>query len=335
MHRTIDMLHHSLSGRFPKPMSFTPEQPFLPQKEALRQKYQELLQMPAKDTTAKAHVVWTKSDDPRFDEWRIEIETEKDFFVPAHMLLPKGLSGSGKKLPAVLCLQGHSTGMHISLGRVLYPRDEESIHGGDRDFALQAVARGYIAVAMEQRGFGELKSAVEHNSCQQAAMHALMVGRTLQGERIHDCMCMVDALLQMPFVDGSRIAVMGNSGGGTTAYHAACIDERIRVVMPSCAFNTYEASILSMAHCTCNYVPGISSWFEMPDLALCIAPRPLLIVSGQKDAIFPIDSAKSGFATVQAIYKAAGAAQNCRHIIGSEGHRFYADDAWPVFDQYI
>ncbi len=334
MRHTIDTLHHVPSSVYPKPLSFDDTKPIAPQKEAIRKKYAELLKMPKQKGAAKVELEWKKEEDPRFNEWRFSVETEPGFFVPAHMLLPKDLQ-PGEKRPAVICLQGHSTGMHISLARVKFPRDEQSISGGDRDFAIQAVAHGYIAIAMEQRAFGELSSCVEHNGCQHAAMHALMVGRTLQGERIHDVSCMVDALEDLDFVDSGRIAVMGNSGGGTTSYHAACMDERIKVVMPSCSFNTYEHSILSMAHCTCNYVPEISNYFEMADLALCIAPRPLIIVSGAQDLIFPLETAKSSFAIVKKIYEAAGAGENCRHIIGAEGHRFYAADAWPVFARYI
>lgn len=334
MKHTVDTLHHRFSSVYPKPLSFDPRKPFNRQKTAIRAKYTELLKMPEKTLRGVPTVEWEKTDDPRFDEIRFSVETEPGFFVPCHMLLPKGLA-AGEKRPAVICLQGHSTGMHISLGRPKFPGDEKSISGGDRDFAVQAVARGYIAVAMEQRGFGELKSEVSERGCHHLMAQCLMTGRTLQGERIHDVIMLVDALEGFAHVDMERLAVMGNSGGGTTAYHAACLEERIKVVMPSCSFNTYEHSILAMLHCACNYVPDISLYFEMPDLALCIAPRPLLIVNGQKDEIFPIATARSSFEIVKAIYTAAGAGENCRHIIGAEGHRFYAADAWPVFEQYI
>jgi len=37
------------------------------------------------------------------------------------------------------------------------------------------------------------------------------------------------------------------------------------------------------------------------------------------------------FETIRQIYRAAGAADRCRLVVGPEGHRFYADLAWPVF----
>ena len=332
MRYTVDSLHHRVTGAYPKPCSFDPEQPLEPQKSRIREVYTELLKMPQTRHPGSPQIEYRKEDHPEYDEIRFTVETEPNFFVPAHMLLPKHRR-SGEKLPTVICLQGHSTGMHISLGRKKYPKDD---CGGDRDFALQAVRKGYIAVAVEQRGLGELKSGIDCNfMCHQLAFECLMSGRTLQGERIHDMMCMVDVLACFDEVDMGRIAIMGHSGGGTTAYHTAVLDDRIRVCMPSGSFCTYEDSILSMVHCACNFVPGISTQMEMPDLAMLIAPRPLILVNGDRDPIFPLAAANRAYETVQQIYKAAGAPENCHHVIGNGEHRFCAADAWPVFDQYI
>jgi hypothetical protein len=69
---------------------------------------------------------------------------------------------------------------------------------------------------------------------------------------------------------------------------------------------------------------------EMGDLCGLIAPKPLVIVSGREDGIFPLHAAESEFARVRDIYQAVGASDRCHHVIGEGGHRFYADDAWPV-----
>lgn len=328
----VDTLHHAISGQYPKPYSFRPEEDLSVLKERIRERYRELVKLPEKNFTATAQICYEDNSNELYDEIRFEVETEPNFFVPCHMLLPKNRK-AGEKLPTVICLQGHSSGMHISLGRKKFPKDD---CGGDRDFAIQAVSRGYIAVAMDQRGLGELKSRIDSTvMCHQLAFECLMTGRVLQGERIHDVRCLVDALEGFEAVDMDRLAIMGNSGGGTTSYHAMVLEPRIKVSMPSCSFCTYEDSILAMVHCACNFVPGISTEMEMADLAMAIAPRPLVIVNGDKDPIFPLEAAKRSFEIVKEIYKAAGAPENCRHIIGDGAHRFFAADAWPVFAEYI
>ncbi len=317
-----------LAGQLKRPLTVDPEKPLQAQKEQVYARLTALLRMPQGDCRGHLTVQWENKENPAYNEIRFQIETEPGFFVPAHLLLPKEYTG---KLPVMICLQGHSTGMHISLGRSVFPGDQELIDG-DRDFACQAVRQGYAAIAMEQRGFGELKTKIGGNLsfCHQVSMQALLLGRTLLGDRIHDISRLIDCLGEFPMLDTDRIGIMGNSGGGTAAYHAAAVDSRITHVLASCAFNEYASSILPMYHCACNYVPGLLEHFEMSDLAVLIAPRPLLIVSGRTDDIFPLEASRRAFGRVQDIYAAAGAKDQCRLVVGEGGHRFYAKDAWPA-----
>jgi len=275
-------------------------------------------------------VEWTRKDGDHTDT-RILFESEPGCTVSCHLWTPAGASG---KLPLIICLQGHSKGMHISMGKPKFPGDEETISGGDRDFACQVMKEGYAALIIEQRGFGERGGTPDGPACVQVAMQALLLGRTLIGERCWDISRAIDVVTaNFPQIDAEKIAVMGNSGGGTATIYAAAMDERIAAAMPSCAFCGYQASIGELLHCTCNYVPGIMKEFDMGDLAALIAPRPLVIVNGLQDDIFPIDSAKEQLTVAAAAYEAANAQDKLRHVVGPEGHRFYAALSWPVFNE--
>lgn len=275
----------------------------------------------------EVRVEWTRREEG-FAETRFRFRTEENYEAIAHLLVPDG----AHRPPTMICLQGHSKGMHISLGRAKFPGDEQTIAGGDRDFALQAVARGYAALALEQRGFGECGGTEKGPACQQPAMAALLLGRTLVGERVWD-VCRAIDVLEAAFaqVDSTRVGLVGNSGGGTTIIYAAALEPRVAAAMPSCAFSGFQESIGAQLHCTCNYVPGVMRDFDMGDIAALAAPRPLVIVNGVEDGIFPIQAARAQFEIAQAAYRAAGAPGNARHVVGGEGHRFYADLAWPVF----
>ena len=298
--------------------------------EKARAKLREVLGLPL--TTAKANfrIEWTKEED-QWTETRFVLETEPGMEVPCHLVLPKNYEG---KLPLAICTQGHGTGMHISLGRVKFPGDEGDFDG-DRDFAVQAVAKGWAALAMEQRAMGECGSKPDgHPNCNHPALQAILLGRTLIGERCHDVSCVIYAVeAHFPMIDMDRISMMGNSGGGTTTIYATALDTRIKAAMPSCALCGYYASIGAMQHCDCNYIPGIMNHFEMGDLAAMIAPRPLTVVNGVTDASFPIESAKEQVAIARRVYEALGAGDKIAHVIGHEGHRFYKAPAWPVFDE--
>jgi len=297
-----------------------------------RDRLTELLGLPmerAKDENFR--IEWTREEESSCTEIRFLFASEPDVDVVCHLLLPG--NAPRENLPLVICLQGHSKGMHISLGRPIYEGDEDKISGGDRDFARQIAAHGLAALAIEQRGFGERGGTPEGPACLHPALQALLLGHTLIGERCWDVSRAIDIVAaHFPMIDTCRVAVMGNSGGGTIAIYSAAVDTRIAAAMPSCAFCGYAASIGVRRHCACNYIPGIAREFDMGDLAGLIAPRPLIVVNGREDGLFPLDSAKEQMEIARAYYRAAGFPGRIEHVIGPEGHRFYAALSWPVFD---
>lgn len=269
-----------------------------------------------------------EKEHPDFAEIRFRFQSEEGYFVPCHFLIPNGSKG---KLPTAICLQGHSKGMHISLGRVQYPGDENSICSGDRDFALQAVKNGMCALTVEQRGMGECGGTEEGPQCYMPAVTGLLIGRPLLGGRVWDVSRAIDILEKhFPIVDMNHLICVGNSGGGTTTFYAACMDTRIKTAIPSCSVCTYEASIAAMRHCICNYIPEIRNYLDMGDLGGLIAPRNLVVVAGKHDEIFPLDGVRQAYATIESLYAASGSKQ-CRLVLGEEGHRFYAEQAWKAY----
>lgn len=303
-------------------------------REEVRNKLTELLGDMPERVPVNVRVEWTKEHDD-FLEYRFIYDTEPETSVPAHLLVPHKAK---KPCPVVICLQGHSTGMHISLARALYQDDEESISGGDRDFAMQIVKEGYAALVIEQRAFGERISqkTLHYNSyyrttCYLPAMAAQLLGRTLIGERVWDISRAIDAMAEFPEIDLDRVACMGNSGGGTATYYAACLDERIKIAMPSCAVCSFSQSIGTLVHCACNFVPSLGKYVDMGDLAVLIAPRALLVVAGAKDTGFLLPGVEQEYAIIEKIYSKTGAGEKCRLVVGPEGHRFYANPSWDIF----
>lgn len=262
------------------------------------------------------------------------LQTEEGYFTHCDLLLPTEQAGP---LPLCVCLQGHSKGSHISLGLPKYPGDEATIRGGDRDFAVRAVKEGFAALAIEQRAFGECGGTEKGPACDRPVMTALLLGRTVVGERVWDVSRVLDAVLlhfpDLVTTDGS--VLMGNSGGGTATYYTACLEHRFDGYMPSCAVCTYRDSIVAMHHCSCNYVPRIQKYFDMGDLAVMIAPKKLVVVCGKNDPIFPLKGVEETFGIIKDLYEAAGVPDNCAMVVGDGEHRFYADDGWKVMKELL
>lgn len=320
----------NITARFSPELGFSEENNFSLWQSTARKKLGELLGLPLEKCDDEFKITAEKVKDGYIQK-DFEFQSEKGYFVSASVLIPNSLQG---KAAGMICLQGHSTGMHISLGEAKFEGDKNSIAGG-RDFAVQAVKNGYCAFAIDQRYMGR-SGQNEHGSpsciSTNTAMAALLLGRSAIGERVWDISRLIDVIEKhfSECVDMERIACMGNSGGGTATFYASCMDERIKLSIPSCSVCTYEASIMAMYHCPCNFIPGVRKYFNMGDLGGLIAPRRLIVVAGSDDNIFPIDGVKESFGIISRAYKASGKADNCTLVVGNGGHQFYPNDVWPI-----
>jgi dienelactone hydrolase len=250
--------------------------------------------------------------------------------VVAYVCLPKNVKPS---YTFFICLQGHTSGMHNSIS---VDREDEGKMirvPKHRDFGLWCLRNGLAAFCIEQRSFGERRELkqgkISKQGCHDASMHALMLGRTMIGERVFDVDRGIDYLATRDDVDMKRIGIMGNSGGGTISVFSAALLPRISFAMPSCYFCTFRQSIMSIWHCVDNYVPGLLKYAEMPDVMGLFAPKPVVFVAGKEDPLFPIEATRRAFRDLKRIYKAVGAENHCHLVEGRGGHRFYADISWP------
>ncbi len=138
---------------------------------------------------------------------KLTIESESGCTVPMYLCLPEGEG----PFPVWICLQGHGTGMHVSIGVQI---DEETprVDDGDREVALQCLEQGYAALCIEQRAMGERSLRSDHcPDCDRLAMHAMMFGETLIGNRIFDVDRAIDFIYTRQDLRKDCIGITGNS----------------------------------------------------------------------------------------------------------------------------
>ncbi|MDA1190603.1 MAG: acetylxylan esterase [Candidatus Poribacteria bacterium] len=283
--------------------------------------------------TAEQRAVEDKGD-YLLETWHLW--TEPTVPLPFYLLRPKNTTG---KLPLVLTPHGHNH-PHIYAGITHNDAEAKSAQEGERDIAVQAVREGYLAIAPTTRAFGEtrVKGDIDKNavhSCRTQLMHGVLVGRTPIGERVWDMSRLIDWAIETQDVDASKIAMTGNSGGGTVTLFAAACDTRISVAVPSCYFCTFVGSIGTIHHCDCNYVPGILRLGEMYDVAGLIAPRPFCAINGQDDRIFPIEHVREAYERLKRVYAVAGVEDDCRLHVGEGGHRYYKAGSWGFIAEHF
>ena len=293
--------------------------------------------------------------------------------IPVHLIFDPALSGP---LPVMICLQGTNSGVHLSWAEVRLPADVERIARGSQN-ALQAAARGYVAVAVEQSCFGtpaapcavpgvvaaiparggvltswttgpgswrdDFSARRERslakrsgNPCIDAANHALLLGRTLLGERASDVSAVVNWLhggAHGLALDLSRLYIMGNSSGGSTALYSSALDLRIQAALVGGSTGFLRDSICRRGDASGqNVVPGILNWLEMDDIVALSAPRPMLLFAGREDHIWPYAGAEAVAESARAVYHALGAADRLRTAAAEGGHSYHPDVAWPAFE---
>ncbi len=304
----------------------------------LRAKLTELVGgIPEKRVALRPQVLETM-DFPTYTREKIIFTSREGMEVFSYLVKPKNVAGP---LPVMICVPGHGRGVDDIVGIDENGKQRAVAAGYQNDFALQFVAKGIAALAIEPLAFGHRRDPINaaksatQNSCQPAAGAALLFGETMIGWRAYDVMRSVDYIETRKDLNAKRVGCVGISGGGTCTLFATALDTRIKAAMVSGYLCTFRDCILSLAHCMDNYVPGILNWAEMSDVAGLIAPRPLFAETGELDRIFPLAGFKEGAAATKKIYDTLGAGSDFATEVHPGAHVFHGAKGVPFLAAHL
>ena len=301
----------------------------------LRAAFARLLgEWPAERCDLDPHLI-ERVEEESYTRELVVFQSQPGEYVPCYVLIPRGVA-----LPyrPVIALHGHGSGgaRHV-VGLPANAGEAELGRRANYDYARQLALRGFLVFAPTLRGFdarlepGVLRdnsNAMYLSSCTAVGCDALLFGQTLLGLRVWDQMRLIDYIETRPEPRGRGLACVGLSGGGTVTTYAAALEPRITCAVISCALNPYRDSILPLAHCACNYVPGILKIAEMADIAGLIAPRPVLIEAGTLDGGFPVAGTRRAVAELRRVYACLGAEAALETDIFEGGHRWSGAKAY-------
>lgn len=275
----------------------------------------------------------------REDSIKVEkgfIYTEETERMP--ILIYKPVITGQTKFPVVIFL--HGTGGTKDQGDI-------------RAIFTRLAKRGIMGVAIDARYHGERIAGGAHGSKEyvEAAYQAWKTNDRAHHaypflyDTSYDLWRLVDYLVTRPDVKADRIGMGGISMGGIETWMAASVDTRIRCAVLGIAVQSFKWSLdndkwqgragtISNAHkkaaadlgdTTVNarnvnlvwakILPGITGEFDCPSMIRLFAPRPLLILSKDKDPNNPYPGAQIGFEFATAAYNAKNAADKLEIVV--------------------
>lgn len=248
---------------------------------------------------------------------KIIFESKPGRYVTVHLYMPEHVTGP---VPAALEFCGHGLN-----GK-----------GPSSSAAILMAANGIAVLVVDPIGQGErlqlidaegkplTRGATTEHTLLNAGFN--LVGTSLAAQEYWDNHRALDYLLTRGDIDAEHIGVYGSSGGGTQAAYYVGLDPRVKVAAICSFFSTRERTIeLQGPSDGCQHIPYEGrEQLEVPDFALMMAPRPLLILSGKYDFV-DLWGAQQGFAELQQCYKTLGVPEKVDMLTVETGHGLGAE----------
>jgi cephalosporin-C deacetylase-like acetyl esterase len=248
------------------------------------------------------------------------IESLPDLYISANFYYPKDCV---EPRPAVLLLCGHAPEGKANVTYI--------------SFCVEAVSNGFCVLVIDPLGQGErkvenLKENAADTYFSPVRAHCFIDQQlSLMGEQAVQYMMWdnikgLDYLLSRKEVDPERVAVSGNSGGGTMAAFMGVFDDRIKAVAPSCYITELYALIRRILAQDCEQcLPNFMKYgLNLSDLVTAAAPKPYFIGTALVD-FFPIDGARDAYVEAKHMYRLLDKVDNLDIYTAAQGHGFWFD----------
>jgi dienelactone hydrolase len=234
--------------------------------------------------------------------------------VPAYLLIPKTALQSKNKLPGVLAL--HPTDMEFGHRVVV-----EELRASYRAYARDLAERGFVVLAPAYPLMAKYQPDLKALGYQSGTMKA-----------IWDNIRGLDYLESLPFVKRGKFGAIGHSLGGHNAIYTAVFDERIKVMVSSCGFDSFvdymDGNIKGWT--SERYMPKLWDYkdrspdipFDFHELIGALAPRRLLICAPMGDTNFKWRSVDQIVAAARPIFRLYGRPEYLQAEHPEGGHDF-------------
>lgn len=244
----------------------------------------------------------------------VAFESQPGFRVTANFYVPDGAG----PFPAVLGVAGHS--------------DNGKASATYQHAWIGFARRGYAVLAYDPPGQGERleyfdpetgRSKVGAGTAEhiKAGQQCLLTGSSVARYFIWDGIRAFDYLLTRPEVDAKRIAVAGNSGGGTQAAYLSVFEPRLAAVVASCYMTSWRELWKRPGPQDAEQIfPGfLAAELDFPDFAAARMPGPFLMTTAIQD-FFPIAGARATHQEIVRLFERLGASERAGYFEYDDVH---------------
>lgn len=255
--------------------------------------------------------------------------------LPLYLLLPPEVKG---KRPAILAIHGHGQhGHHPVAGRDDLPGVENAIKSANYDYGRQLVKKGYIVAVPCLTPFGERlgKWNSKQDACADTFLRMQILGKTLIGENLRDCLWAIEFLARHERVDAERIGCVGLSYGGRMTMLTSALEPRVKACVISGALNAMQERVSKPYSCGAQIIPGLLQFGDVPEIASLLAPRPCLWEVGSRDGLIDATWADEILLRQKRAYKALGAEAQVSVDRFDGGHAWHGMEALKLLDKSL
>jgi dienelactone hydrolase len=248
--------------------------------------------------------------------------------LPAFVLRPVELDAPA---PGVICLHGHG-GYFAGKDMVAGNTETHAIalecgEALNYAYGVQVARAGFVAICPDAYNFGERVLGEDRwaqgHICDKYLSYIINTGYSSSGVTTRGNVLVLEYLLSRADVSGASAGCVGLSFGGFQALLLAAVEERIAATVISGAMSSYE-STMAPPHGSCGAqtIPGVLEWFDMPDIAASLAPRPVLCEMMKQDCCFDFELSMRLYRQLAEVYSGIGAGDHLGCDVADTDHRY-------------
>jgi dienelactone hydrolase len=252
---------------------------------------------------------------------QISYESEPGSRVPAYLLIPKSaFSTPGAQIRGVLCL--HPTNQQLGNKVVAGLGPDPSL-----SYALELTRRGLVTIAPAYPHLAGYSPDLAGLGYASGTMKA-----------IWDNVRALDVLESLPYVKRSGFGAIGHSLGGHNAIFSAVFEPRIKVVVSSCGFDSFQDYYSGdpkmwkrgMGWTQDRYMPRLADYagrlgdipFDFDAIIAALAPRHVFVSAPFGDTNFQWRSVDRILTEAKRVYAIHGAEDHLQWVHPDCGHDF-------------